>query len=99
MAMADRDEIEKQARKLTVELASKGRLIEAGFAAFRVIVFPGATPGQLASLRMAYMAGAQHLFASIMSLLEPGEEPTTADLTRMDLIHAELEVWRAEMTR
>ena len=48
-------------------------------------------------MRYAFMAGSQHLFASIMSILDPGDEPTEKDLKRMDLIAAELEVFRKEM--
>ena len=37
------------------------------------------------------MAGSQHLFSSIMNVLDPGGEPTDADYKKMDLIHAELD--------
>jgi hypothetical protein len=40
-----------------------------------------------------FCAGAQHLFGSIMSVLEPGDEPTDKDLQRMDLIHKELDAF------
>ena len=39
------------------------------------------------------MAGAQVLFSSIVNILDPGSEPTEADLKRMDLIHNELVNW------
>ena len=45
------------------------------------------------------MAGAQHTFASVMTMLEPGDEPTAADLSRMDKIAAELEAFKAELAR
>jgi hypothetical protein len=95
--MTDRRKIEEQARQLTIELASKGKLIEGGFAALVLIMFPNATSAQRRDLRLAYMAGAEHLFTSIVGIMDPGEEPTTADLSRMDLIHAELQAWRTEM--
>jgi hypothetical protein len=37
------------------------------------------------------MAGAQHLFFTIMRTLDPGEEPTEADLKRFDLVAQELQ--------
>jgi hypothetical protein len=42
-------------------------------------------------MRGAFFAGAQHLFASIMVIMDPGAEPTAADLARMSQIHEELE--------
>lgn len=52
-----------------------------------------APPDQLREMRMAFFAGAQHLFSSIMTVLDPGEEPTDKDLQRMDLIHQELDAF------
>jgi hypothetical protein len=47
-------------------------------------------------LRMAFFGGAQHLFGSIMGILDPGEEPTEQDMRRMDLISHELETFIVE---
>ena len=47
-------------------------------------------PEQLHEMRLAFFAGAQHLFASIMSVLDPGSEPTDADMERMSNIDTEL---------
>jgi hypothetical protein len=41
--------------------------------------------------------GAHHLFTSIMTILEPGTEPTAKDLKRMDLIDKELRGFRGEL--
>jgi len=49
-------------------------------------------------MRKAFFMGAQHLYASIMGILEPGAEPTDKDLDRMGLIHNELEAFRMEVT-
>jgi len=62
-----------------------------------VMVPPNASAEQLDAMRMAYMAGAQHLFASIMSILEPGQEETEADMRRMDLIDQELQAVSKEL--
>lgn len=80
------------------KLANDGRLIEAGWASLRTMaVDPAAPQVQVDEMRLAFMAGAQHLFASIMGILDPGAEPTDADLRRMDLIAAELEKVRGEL--
>lgn len=76
------------------ELADNGKLIEAGWVGLRLAAIPLDAPAvQLDEMRSAFFAGAQHLFASIMTILEPDAEPTDADLRRMDLIHAELEAF------
>lgn len=85
--MADRAYLERYAR----ECADKGYLIEAGWIGLRIAAVPlDASPAQLDEMRNAFFAGAQHLFSSIMTILEPGAEPTDKDLARMDLIDAEL---------
>lgn len=72
-------------------LADKGKLIEAGFIGFQFAVIPSdASPLQLEEMRMAFFAGAQHLFGSIMQILEPETEPSENDLKRMDSINTEL---------
>lgn len=78
--------------RLSREMTDKGRLIEAGFLGLRLAAMdPNAPPVQIGEMRMAFFAGAQHLFASIMTILDPGEEPTERDLKRMDAISAELQ--------
>ncbi len=92
--MADRQFLEQ----LTNRLADEGKLIEAGWVALRLQAIPlNAPAAQLNEMRMAYMAGAQHLFSSLMTLLDPGMEATDADLHRMDLIHRELEAFGEEL--
>lgn len=86
--------------KLSVQLADEGKLIEAGFVGLRMAAMaPDAPEDQVREMRWAFMAGAQHLFASIMTILEPGDdEPTEKDLARMDLISQELENFYQELT-
>ena len=92
--MADRAFLER----LTRELADQGKLIEAGWVSLRLVALPPNAPAmQLQEMRLAYMAGAQHLFASIISILEEDMEPTGADMKRMSLIHQELEAFRNEV--
>ncbi|UPK03079.1 hypothetical protein [Bradyrhizobium sp. 170] len=85
--MADRAFLERLSR----ELADKGLLIEAGWVGYRLAVMsPQAPPIQLEECKMAFFAGALHLFQSIMTIMDPGSEPTEADLNKMDLIDKEL---------
>jgi hypothetical protein len=91
--MADRAFLER----LTKELADEGLLIESGWVGYRLhVMSPDAPPLQLDECRMAFMAGAQHLFSSIMNILEPDAEPTDADLRKMDLIDRELRKFAQE---
>lgn len=77
--------------KLLCDLTDKGKLMEAGWISLRIAaVDPAASQAQLDEMRMAFFAGAQHLFASILTVLEPGADPTEADLKRMSLIDVEL---------
>lgn len=91
--------IEQVASDVTKEFTDKGKLIEAGFAAYAHFVVPkNAPPVQLSETQMAFMAGAEHLWSSIMNILDPGQEPTDADLRRMDLIERELGEWRGKLS-
>jgi hypothetical protein len=92
--MADRQFLEQLSRKL----ADDGKLIEAGWVSLRLHAIPLNAPAvQLEEMRMAFMAGAQHLFSSIISILEPGQDETQADLRRMDLIDQELRTFAQEL--
>lgn len=85
--MADRARLEKLARDLT----DKGKIIEAGWVGLRLAAIPLDAPAiQLEEMRGEFFAGAQHLFYSMMTILDPGEEATDADLDRMSLIQGEL---------
>lgn len=89
--------MERLAEQATHKLMDEGKIIEAGFVGFMLACFPGEQPSQIQRQEMhnAFMAGAQHLFSSIMvSLSKTGDdEPTQKDLDRMDKIAAELEAF------
>jgi hypothetical protein len=94
--MADRAFLERLTRALT----DQGKLIEAGFVGMRLACdLQDAPADQLREMRMAFFGGAQHLFSSIMSILEPGAEPTDKDLDRMSLISAELDAFIKDFER
>ena len=86
--------VQEAARKLSEGLADAGKIIEGGFAGFSMMVIPKDAPQiQIQEMRMAFFAGAQHLFASIMAVMDSDRDPTERDLHRMSLIHQELEAF------
>lgn len=85
--MADRAHLQRLER----ELVDKKKLIEAGWVGLRLAAVPdNASPVQLEEMRNAFFVGAQHLFSSIMSIMEPGADPTENDVARISYIDAEL---------
>lgn len=79
------------------EWAAKGLIIRGGFIVFREALIPQSSSiQQVEAMEFAYMAGAQHLFASIMTVLDADSEPTEKDLEVMTKIHSELKLWEQE---
>ena len=74
--------------------AKRGKVVEGGFAAYKVVM--DLPPDQVVGARFAYMTGAQHLFASMMAIMDAGEEITPGDLMGMDKINKELEAFVKE---
>lgn len=90
--------LDEATERLTKELVDRGKLIEAGWIGFEHYVMPKeAGPAQRQEMRNAFFAGAQHLMGSIMTFLEEGEEPTDADMRRMDFVHKELAAFGEEL--
>ena len=88
--MADRAYLDRIVREFT----DQGKLMEAGWIGLRIACRLEDAPAlQLQEMRMAFFAGAQHLFGSIMSIMDPGEEPTEKDMERIDLIDRELKAF------
>lgn len=82
---------ERTMQALARKMTDDGRLVEAGWVGLRAAwVSPEASDLQVAEMRKAFMAGAQHLFTSIMHILDEDREPTAADLARMSAIDREL---------
>jgi hypothetical protein len=85
------DDFAATLQRLARTLTDEGKLIEAGWIGMRLAAIPRDAPQiQLDEMRMAFFGGAQHLFRCLMSILDPGDEPTEADYRRMELIDAEL---------
>jgi hypothetical protein len=90
--------IRKVATEVSKKLVDEGKIIEAGFVGYRQFVLPPDAPQiQIDECRWAFFAGAQHLFSSIMAVMDSDREPTAQDMRRMDQIHAELEKFAGEI--
>jgi hypothetical protein len=84
--------------EVSKKLVDEGKIIEAGFVGYRKFVLPPDAPQiQIDETRWAFFAGAQHLFSSIMSIMDPDKEPTDNDMRRMDQINAELNKFAAQI--
>src|SRR5262245_28498623 len=80
---------------LTKDLIALGKLVESGWVLFRHYVVPKHAPElQVSEMQLAFMAGAEYLWSSVLSALDSGIEPTEADLKRMDMIGREIAAWR-----
>jgi hypothetical protein len=85
----------QELKALSKQLVDIGKIIEAGWIGFRLLaVSKNASLTQINEMRNAFFAGAQHLFASIMAVMDSDREPTESDLRRMSLIHDESEEFR-----
>jgi hypothetical protein len=63
-------------------------------------VVPASAPEiQRSETKKAFYAGASTLFGAILAMLEPGEEPTEADLRKMDAVAQELQEHLEEVRR
>lgn len=77
--------------QITRQLTDDGKIIEAGWESLRIMTIPDNAPAmQLGAMRDAFFAGAQHLFGSMVTIMDADEEPTDNDLFRMGQIDAEL---------
>jgi hypothetical protein len=97
--MTERKMAREIADALTRECIDRGQIIEGGWKALEILMLKDASDVQRTEMRKAYFFGAQHLWASVMGMLEPGLEPTELDMERMDKIHKELEKFVEEMKK
>ena len=78
-------------------MTDQGLLIEAGWVAFQHIFMsdPTVTGQQKHDMRIAFFCGAQHIFGSVINMLDPGDEPSDKDLARMDSVSQEIDRFAA----
>ena len=98
--MGKKEEHRAAIKFLTGLATDKGRVIEMGWNALRLYAIPpGASEGQVRDMRMAFFAGAHHLWASVFMFLDEGAEATDQDVDRFSLVSAELDAFTAELER
>lgn len=74
------------------------KLIADAWRDFEIDVIPLNAPEvQRVESRRAFYAGAVSMWSGLMSILEPGEEPTEKDLATMDAIKAEIDAYVKEL--
>lgn len=76
------------------ELANKGLVIAGGFAAYQIL--NELTPQQTELVEDAFYAGIDHVLMTLLSVLDPGDEPSRRDMARMDSIMTEINVYREQ---
>lgn len=59
----------------------------------RDFIPPDAPPIQLQEMERAYYAGCSAVFMGLVKALDPGKEPTEADLRVMSELRDELQAW------
>jgi hypothetical protein len=83
----------ERAIELARDAANRGLLIEVGWLGLTTMLPKDVSAIQYNEMRFAFFAGAQHVFSSIMTLLEEGTEATAADMKRIGMISAELQAF------
>lgn len=88
---------------ITKKLMDEGRIIEAGWQSFALMVLSPAAPEvQRIEMRKAFFAGSQHLFGSMLISTDdddPDGDATADELRRMELIDKELGQFVEELRR
>ena len=84
--------------RMTKKLADEGLLVGAGWYSFSELVMKDKIPDRIKSvMRVAFYAGAMHLFHSVMTMLDPEDEVTEADEQRMNAVSKELDAFGEEL--
>ncbi len=86
--------IERQALDAMHRLVDEGLSVEGGFAAFCILNDIQPDNPMMPLARNIFFSGAQHIWSTMFTMIDPGPRETARDLKRMDNIHAELEKFR-----
>lgn len=95
--MKTHPKIRAAAIAISKEAAGRGQLIDIGWRSYAVVMTPASTPEELEKFRYAYYSGAEHLFMSIMDVMDDDREPTDRDLEVMQKISREIEAFQREL--
>lgn len=85
--------------KLLREKSDETNMIETLWLLFAASVKIPTGGTQWIESRRCFFMGAATLFEAIQRIIEPGEDPTAADLSRMDRIAKELARYQEEMAK
>lgn len=89
-------QVEQMARKLTEKAAGEGLVMELGWRSTETMLLPKETTDAARKvMRDVFYLGAQHLWGSVMSFLQAGDdtEATIQDMARMSLVDIELKAF------
>jgi len=99
--MSTQSERQRYAEALARDWADKGKLVEGGWRAMRQLLLPNmlhlTKEDFEATARKIFFLGADHVFASIIGMMEPGREETDADMRRMTNLQEELAAFRLSL--
>ena len=99
MGESKRKKLDVLVKGVTDKATDESKIIELGWIGLRAsAIAPDAPQLQIDEMRMAFFAGAQHLFGSIMTMLDPESEPTERDFRRMSNIDKELQAFLADFS-
>lgn len=89
------EQLKAVADQISNTVADEGQLVQTGWLGFAKACMPkGAPDEQVHAMRVSFFSGASHLFASMMVILDPTQQPVERDANRMALIYAELEAFQ-----
>jgi hypothetical protein len=99
--MSTDSERQRYAERLARDWADKGQLVEGGWRAMRQLLLPNMQHSTKedfeAAARKIFFLGADHVFASIIGMMEPGYAETDADMRRMGNLQEELAAFRLSL--
>jgi len=93
-----RPDLDRIAARISEELTDRGVLVQGGWLTFNSVCLPADMSDNMRDIcRIAFFAGSQHLWSSVMTILDPNTEPTARDMARMNSIHGELQQFAKEL--
>ena len=95
--MPDLKNLQAAIDKLLHDQSTQTNLIETLWVLFAGAVKVPSGGTQWIESRRCFFAGAATLFEAMIRILDPGTEPTDADVARLDRIAKELDRWREDM--
>lgn len=82
---------DKMVRSHLRKLARKGRLVDECFKVFQRMVYPGAPPDQVATMRICFYAGAAEYMAILFAGMDGGPQKTDGDMQLLSQCQEEIE--------